>query len=178
MKRGFITLALILTILLATGVSAQGFFDSLKEGFRTIGEIITFIFGLEFLGVSDATKVSAFIRLCLWFFIFALFFEATNRFIFTGNKRISAVIAIAIAFIATFALTPETVLTIGGVFGFITAFLLIAIPLLPVFFAIFGFAANTRLQIIFKIVCILVAIWVLSLARPIFTGEVRAFIGQ
>jgi hypothetical protein len=168
-------ISFIIISMLAVAVSARTFLDTFKEGFKTIADIIYYIFGLQFLGIPSTARVAAFLRINLWFMIFAIVFELTNKML--QNKRVAAVIGISLAFLTTFSLTPTTILTIGGILGFFVAFILIAIPLIIIGFAIFGISGDTRFKVMLKIICLLIAIWLLSLAQPLFSGEVQVLYG-
>ncbi len=141
-----------------------------QQAGQTLTQIIVYFFGLKFLGVSDPANISAFIRLNLWVMVFIVAFYLAMKM--KLDKRQATVLALCIAFLATFTITPETVLTIGGIFGFMTALILMIPPILLIAFSIFGFEANTRTKIVFKIVMIAVSIWILVLAQPLFTGHI------
>lgn len=168
---------LILLILTAAVFAAEPkpLSETLKNVFDAVMNIIYYIFSLEFLGFGAAEQVAAFIRLCLWLFTFVLFYELLKGI--NIKPRPSLVIAISMAFLATFTMTPETLLTLGGIFGFVTAFFLIIIPILLVAVPIYLLPSNNRYALFVKIICILVAIWIFSLAQPLFTGEVRVLVG-
>lgn len=175
----FLIITLLIILLAATAFAAEPkpLSQTIKDVFEAIMKIIYYIFSLEFLGFGEAQQVSAFIRLCLWLFTFVLFYELLKKSVMKSSPKPALIIAITLAFLATFSMTPETLLTIGGIFGFFIAFLLIIIPILIVASVTYILPSNNRYALFVKIICILVAIWMFSLAQPLFTGEIRAVIG-
>ena len=176
-KRAVIVLCMIIIATAVFAAEQRPFSETLKDVFDAIMKIIYYIFSLEFLGFGAAEQVSAFIRLCLWLFTFVLFYELLKNSVMRRSPRPALIIALSMAFIATFSMTPATLLTIGGIFGFFIAFLLIIIPILLVALPVYLLPSNQRWALTIKIICILVAIWILSMAQPLFTGEVRAIVG-
>ena len=173
-------LALLLIIFLAGGVLAveqKPLSETLKDVFDAIMKMIYYIFSLEFLGFGEPQQVAAFIRLCLWLFTFVLFYALLKGTLMSAHPKPALIIALSMAFLATFSMTPETLLTIGGIFGFFVAFMLIIVPILLVAAPVYLLPSNRRGALAIKIICILVAIWIFSMAQPLFTVEVRAIVG-
>jgi len=143
------------------GGTPLNFKETLQELIRAILDVFT----LEFLQLTDQTRMAAFLRILLFIAIYAAMYEVLTNTILRNpqQRRTAVVVSIILSLVSIITLPVEVLLTIGGLYGSIIGAAFILVPVAITFFIIWGTPSTTRPQLIFKIGALAILLWVLTI---------------
>lgn len=113
---------------------------------------------LKFLGSSDNALVG-FMRVLVAILVFALLFEASRL---SGlSRNIGITVSIILAVMSAIFIPGNILAGIGGAYATVVAFMLLGVPVIGGFYALWRIPSTNRMWIALKIVVILLLLWIL-----------------
>jgi len=151
-------------LLLTACQTSQAQVPTLKDIWEGILEIGT----LGFIGSAD--NLVGFMRIMVFILVFAVLYEASRLTRFPTNIR--AVISIVISIISSVVMPAGVLAGIAAAYGTVVASVLIGVPVLGGFYALYRIPSDDRWQIALKIGIILITLVVLI---EIKYGAIKGF---
>ena len=131
-KSWFIFSILSLTALIYILPSVFAAVPGPQDVFQMIGELIITIFGFEWIRNQSDQAIGAFMRFCIWLFVFTLLYWVAGLLFPAGTPRamsrnITITVAVVIATISTIFIPIGVLIAIGEVYATVVSLIMFGI---------------------------------------------------